>query len=46
MDEWGYSFRLGSAARWFAQDAEDARSWLERYGLIDAAARVTYTLRP
>src|SRR6204780_2723271 len=25
MDEWGYSFRLGSAARWFAEDAEDAR---------------------
>ncbi len=25
MDEWGYSFRLGSAANWFAEDAEDAR---------------------
>ena len=28
MDRWGYSFRLGSAARWFAEDAEDARSLL------------------
>ena len=46
MDEWGYSFRLGSAARWFAEDAEDARRWLEQHGLIDAAGRVTHTLRP
>jgi hypothetical protein len=46
MDEWGYSFRLGSAAQWFAEDAEDARRWLEQRGLIDAAGRVTHTLRP
>jgi hypothetical protein len=46
MDEWGYSFRLGSAAQWFAQDAEDARRWLEQHGLIDAAGRVTHTVRP
>jgi hypothetical protein len=45
MDEWGYSFRLGSAAQWFAEDAEDARRWLEQHGLIDAAARVTHSLR-
>ena len=45
MDEWGYSFRLGSAAQWFAKDAEDARRWLEQRGLIDAAGRVTHTLR-
>jgi len=25
MDRWGYSFRLGSAKRWFEEDAEDAR---------------------
>jgi hypothetical protein len=46
MDEWGYSFRLGSAAQWFAEDAEDARRWLEQHGLIDAAGRVAHTLRP
>jgi hypothetical protein len=46
MDEWGYSFRLGSAAQWFAEDAEDARRWLEQHGLIDPAGRVTHTLRP
>ena len=45
MDEWGYSFRLGSAARWFAEDAEDARAWLLDRGLIDAQGAVAYTLR-
>lgn len=36
MDAWGYSFRLGSARAWFEQDAEDARNWLVREGLINA----------
>jgi hypothetical protein len=40
MDEWGYSFRLGSAARWFAEDAEDSRRWLRQRGLIDAQGRI------
>jgi len=35
MDRWGYSFRLGSAARWFAEDADDARGWLVARGLLD-----------
>lgn len=34
MDAWGYTFRLGSSARWFQGDAEDARQWLCRRGLI------------
>jgi len=34
MDAWGYTFRLGSAARWFAEDAADAREWLQVRGLI------------
>jgi len=34
MDAWGYSFRLGSARLWFEQDAEDARRWLLRHGLV------------
>lgn len=34
MDAWGYSFRLGSAARWFEEDAADARGWLVQRGLL------------
>lgn len=45
MDEWGYSFRLGSAAQWFAEDAEEARAFLIRHGLIDRQGRVTYACR-
>jgi hypothetical protein len=45
MDEWGYSFRLGSAAAWFAEDAEDARAWLVRHGVIDLEGRATYACR-
>lgn len=35
MDAWGYTFRLGSAGAWFERDAEDARDWLHRRGLLD-----------
>ena len=45
MDEWGYSFRLGSAAKWFAEDAADAHQWLLRHGLIDQRSLITYALR-
>ena len=45
MDEWGYSFRLGSARSWFEQDADDARAWLERAGIIDAAGKLTGRVR-
>jgi hypothetical protein len=45
MDEWGYSFRLGSAAAWYARDAEDARQWLVRHGITDGESRVTYACR-
>jgi hypothetical protein len=45
MDAWGYSFRLGSTAAWFAGDAEDARGWLIRHGVIDPRGRVTYACR-
>ncbi|MCB1756646.1 MAG: hypothetical protein KDJ38_14075 [Gammaproteobacteria bacterium] len=34
MDRWGYTFRLGSAERWFRNDADDARSWLQQRGLL------------
>jgi len=34
MDEWGYTFRLGSACAWFEHDADDAREWLAQRGLL------------
>lgn len=45
MDAWGYTFRLGSAAAWFHDDADDARCWLIAHGLLDAHGRLTYCLR-
>jgi hypothetical protein len=45
MDEWGYSFRLGSARAWFEHDALDARAWLQTAGIIDAVERLTGRLR-
>jgi hypothetical protein len=45
MDEWGYTFRLGSAAAWFREDAEDARRWLVHHGLIDGESGLTYECR-
>jgi len=45
MDAWGYSFRLGSSRAWFERDAEDARQWLERHGIIDGSVRLTGALR-
>lgn len=38
MDAWGYSFRLGSAARWFEEDAADARGWLLQRGVLPGTA--------
>ena len=35
MDDWGYTFRLGSAKKWFEDDAEDARSWLVERNLLN-----------
>jgi hypothetical protein len=45
MDAWGYSFRLGSTRAWFEQDAEDAREWLRRRGVIDTADLLTGSAR-
>lgn len=39
MDRWGYSFRLGSTRAWFDADAADARDWLMRHRILDAAGR-------
>ena len=45
MDRWGYSFRLGRTACWFADDADDARSWLLGEGLLAAENRLVFRLR-
>jgi hypothetical protein len=45
MDEWGYTFRLGSAARWFEADADDALAWLIDHGVVNAGRRLTYACR-
>jgi hypothetical protein len=45
MDTWGYSFRLGSAERWFNEDAEDARQWLESKQLLKLADKITQSNR-
>lgn len=45
MDAWGYSFRLGSTARWFCDDAADARAWLCREGLLNLAGDVLFRCR-
>jgi len=45
MDAWGYSFRLGSARRWFAEDAADARDCLQHYGLLNHAEQPVWRLR-
>jgi len=45
MDEWGYSFRLGSAQTWFKQDAEDAFEWLSKNKIITPDNNPTWDVR-
>ncbi len=45
MDEWGYSFRLGSAKNWFEKDAEDALAWLQRKNIINYKQEITFLLQ-
>ena len=45
MDDWGYSFRLGSTSAWFEQDAEDARQFLINHGLISEPGDVNFAVR-
>ena len=45
MDEWGYSFRLGSTSAWFERDAEDARQFLINHGLISELGDVNFATR-
>lgn len=45
MDGWGYTFRFGSAAAWFENDAADARDWLIRHELLDLQGAARYVCR-
>ncbi len=45
MDQWGYTFRLGSAQKWFELDAQDARNWLIEKGIIDESGKPSWKLR-
>ena len=45
MDEWGYTFRLGSSRAWFEEDAEDAKRWLMQHQLIDKDNNPLWALR-
>ena len=44
MDAWGYSFRLGSAKRWFEEDASDACDWLLKNQIITFNQQPTWRL--
>lgn len=46
MDAWGYTFRLGSAQRWFQEDADDACAWLVQHGLLTPSGEFIFQLRP
>jgi len=45
MDSWGYTFRLGSAEKWFMEDAEDAFNWLIQHDIVDTKKIPTFKLR-
>ena len=45
MDEWGYSFRLGSTRAWFEQDAQEAREWLRARRIVGPGGLLTGILR-
>jgi hypothetical protein len=45
MNTWGYNFRLGSAARWFYADSDDASQWLISHKIIDNQLQPTWQLR-
>ncbi len=45
MDDWGYSFRLGTTQRWWSEDASDAREWLQAEGLLTSGGKPLFRLR-
>ncbi len=45
MDDWGYTFRLGSAQAWFKEDSEDALDWLMKNKIIMPDAKPVWSIR-
>jgi len=45
MDEWGYTFRLGSAQKWFEEDASDALGWLHQHNILNNDLTPTWEIR-
>ncbi|MBT7276275.1 MAG: hypothetical protein P8O19_04195 [Woeseiaceae bacterium] len=45
MDDWGYSFRLGSTEIWFQNDASDSIEWLKREKILDKKGNISWLLR-
>ena len=45
MDEWGYTFRMGSAWAWYQTDAAECRQQLLEWGVLDAQGAVTFKMR-
>ena len=45
MDDWGYTYRVGSARAWFEGDALDARRWLLDEAIIDERDAPTWRIR-
>lgn len=45
MDDWGYSFRLGSTQAWFQHDSCDSKKWLQKENILNEKGNITWSLR-
>lgn len=45
MDEWGYTFRLGSSKAWFEEDAKEVFDWLLSHNIISKDGDPDWKLR-
>jgi hypothetical protein len=45
MDDWGYSFRLGSTQAWFQYDSCDSKKWLQKENILNEKGNITWSLR-
>ena len=45
MDEWGYTFRLGSSKAWFEEDTKEVFDWLLSHNIISKDGDPDWKLR-